>query len=201
MTESSPTALVGQRVRGLRERGNLSLRALSGRCGLSINTISQIERGDNSPTVSSLHRLAEALGVSITELFRDEHEHAVVFVPAADRLMTERGGVRLESLGVGLPYQQLQPFLMTIAPGSGINDEPVAHEGEEFVHCLAGEIEYRIGPESYHLKAGDSLLFASAQPHQFHNRTAGPAVCLLIFLGRNERASVSRLHLNGESEA
>lgn len=105
------------------------MRALSGRCGLSINTISQIERGDNSPTVSSLHRLAEALGVSITELFRDEHEHAVVFVPAADRLMTERGGVRLESLGVGLPYQQLQPFLMTIAPGSGINDEPVAMRG------------------------------------------------------------------------
>lgn len=201
MTEPSPAALVGQRVRRLRERGNLSLRALSSRCGLSINTISQIERGDNSPTVSSLHRLAEALGVSISDLFRDEHEHAVVFVPAADRLMTERGGLRLESLGVGLPYQQLQPFLLTIASGAGIGDDPVAHQGEEFVHCLAGEIEYHIGPESYLLRAGDSLLFASTQPHKFHNRTNVSATCLLIFLGHNERAPVSRLHLEGARQS
>lgn len=193
--EPQPTNLVGQRIRTLRERQDLSLRALSARCGLSINAISQIERGENSPTVSSLHQLANALGVSITELFRGDHEHSVVFVPAASRLKSEYGGLRLESLGIGLPYQQLQPFLVTIEPGAGNTDEPVSHEGEEFVFCLAGEIDYHVGPERYHLRAGDSLLFESARPHHFHNDAAGPATCLLIFLGGSDRTLAQRLHM------
>lgn len=60
---------VGQRIRRLREQRQLSLRALARLCGLSTNAISLIERGENSPTVSSLHALATALGVSITDFF------------------------------------------------------------------------------------------------------------------------------------
>lgn len=199
LNDLPPTNLVGSRIRSLRERQGLSLRSLSTRCGLSTNAISQIERGENSPTVSSLHQLANALGVSITELFRGDHEHSVIFVPAEARLMTEYDGVRMESLGIGLPYQQLQPFLVTISPGAGISDEPVAHEGEEFIHCLAGEIDYRVGPERYNLRAGDSLLFQSARPHHFHNGAGVPATCLLIFLG-GDRALAQRLHIEASRD-
>jgi transcriptional regulator with XRE-family HTH domain len=194
MEPNSPN-LVGQRIRALRERQELSLRALAARCDLSINAISQIERGENSPTVASLHQLAGALGVSITELFRGDHEHAVVFIPAAARLSTESNGVRMESLGIGLPYQQLQPFLVTIEPGAGSADQPVLHEGEEFVYCLVGKIEYRIGPETYHLDAGDTLLFDSSRPHSFFNGATQPASCLLIFLGHSGRARAQQLHI------
>lgn len=193
--QPNPANLVGQHIRALRERQDLSLRALATRCGLSINAISQIERGENSPTVASLHQLAGALGVSITELFRGNDQHAVVFVTAQSRLMTENAGVRMESLGIGLPYQKLQPFLVTIQPGAGITDQPVAHEGEEFVFCLAGEIDYHIGQESYPLKAGDSLLFNSARPHSFYNGAAGPASCLLVFMSTSDRAQAQQLHI------
>ena len=64
---------VGQRIRMLRDQRKLSLRALADRCGLSINAISLIERGENSPTVSSLHVLATALGVPITDFFEEKH--------------------------------------------------------------------------------------------------------------------------------
>src|SRR5690606_16721562 len=137
-----PELNVGQRVRSLRERQGLSLRALAERCGLSTTAISQIERGETSPTVSSLHPLATALGVSITDLFHDERRSAAVLVTPADRLRAEAGGVLMESLGFGLPYQQLEPFLVTVEPGAGNADQPVSHAGEEFVLCLEGTIEY-----------------------------------------------------------
>ena len=63
------TLNVGQRIRTIRERQGLSLRAVAERCGLSLNAISLIERGENSPTVSSLHHLATALNVPITRFF------------------------------------------------------------------------------------------------------------------------------------
>jgi transcriptional regulator with XRE-family HTH domain len=195
--ESTPPVAVGQRIRALREQRQLSLRALAERCGLSINAISQIERGENSPTVSSLHQLATALGVTIIDFFRQDEGRAVVFVAAADRLHIETHGVRMESLGLGLPYQQLEPFLVTVAAGAGSVTEPVSHEGEEFVHCLSGEFIYQIDQEQYYLKPGDSLLFDPARPHHFYNPMSEPAAFLLIILADGSRSPVPQLHLVG----
>lgn len=167
--ETTPEQTVGQRIRLLRARQGLSLRALAERCGLSTTAISQIERGDNSPTVSSLHVLATALGVSITDLFQDEHRATAVLVPPDGRLTAESGGVLMESLGIGLPYQQLEPFRVTLAPGAGNADQPVAHGGEEFVHCLEGAFDYCVDGRPYRLEAGYSLIFEAVRPHFFHN--------------------------------
>ena len=107
MMEPEPPIAIGLRIRALRERRQLSLRALAERCNLSINAISQIERGESSPTVASLHQLATALGVPIIDLFRQETEQPALFVAAEARLRIEADGVRMESLGLGLPYQQI----------------------------------------------------------------------------------------------
>jgi transcriptional regulator with XRE-family HTH domain len=129
---------VGQRIRGIREQRGLSLRALAERAGLSMNAISLIERGENSPTVSSLHRLATALGIPITTFFEDDHDQDVVFVAPQQRLRSTANGITMESLGIGLRNQQLEPFLVTIEAGDGNVDEPVTHPGEEFIYCLQG---------------------------------------------------------------
>ncbi len=198
------TSAVGQRIRSLRERQELSLRALAERCGLSINAISQIERGENSPTVSSLHQLATALGVSITDFFRDDAEQAAVFVADGARLRIDSHGVGMDSLGIGLPYQQLQPFLVTVAPGAGNADQPVAHAGEEFVFGLSGAIVYQVGEQRFRLAGGDSLLFDSSQPHHFHNETAAAASFLLVFLASGTQARqlhIESLRANGQDHA
>ena len=109
---------VGGRIRALREQRKLSLRALAKQCDLSVNAISMIERGENSPTVSSLQTLAAALGVKITAFFEAPHDYAVVLVRRAQRLGTQSGGVLMESLGIGLANQQLEPFMVTVEPGS-----------------------------------------------------------------------------------
>ena len=179
MEEIAPN--VGPRIRAIREQRQLSLRALAERCNLSVNAISLIERGENSPTVSSLHMLATALGVKITEFFEDSHEHAVVYVKHDRRLATQGNGVSMESLGIGLRNQQLEPFLVTVEPGAGESGEAIVHPGQEFVYCVGGSIQYQVGSQVYHLESGDSLLFEASQPHCFQNNSGSLARVLLIF--------------------
>jgi transcriptional regulator with XRE-family HTH domain len=186
---------VGLRIRSFRERQGLSLRAVAERCGLSINAISQIERGENSPTVSTLHRLAMALNISITDFFNDEAAQTVVFVKQGTGLSASGDCVFMESLGIGLRNQQLEPFRMVIQPQSGSRDACVSHSGEEFVHCMEGEIDYTVGGTSYHLEAGDSLLFEAANQHAYYNPSSEPATILLIFLAAHDRQLVRQLHL------
>ncbi len=172
---------VGGRIRSLRASQGLSLRLLAQRSGLSTNAISLIERGQNSPTVSSLHQLATALEVPITAFFEDVREQATVYVRREGRLRSDGGGISMESLGIGLPNQKLAPFLVTLRPGAGNTDAPISHSGEELVYVLAGEINYRVADESYRLRMGDSLLFEAGQPHSMANPGTLPADMVLVF--------------------
>jgi transcriptional regulator with XRE-family HTH domain len=190
-----PQPNVGQRIRSLRERYGLSLRALSERCGLSINAISQIERGENSPTVSSLHRLAGALNIPITDFFHHEEKQVAVFVKRNSGLRAQSDGLTMESLGIGLLNQQLEPFRIQIQPGRGNTDDPINHSGEEFVHCLEGEIDYCVAERIFHLEQGDSLLFEAAEPHAYLNSSQNPATILLVFQSSQDSHLARQLHL------
>jgi transcriptional regulator with XRE-family HTH domain len=190
---SEPT--VGTRLRSFRDQRGLSLRALAEICGLSTNAISLIERGENSPTVSTLHRLASALKIPITDLFQDETKQTIVFIKREQGLRTQYNGAEMESLGVGLFNQKLEPFRMTIDPGAGNGGDPISHAGEEFIHCLDGVIEYSIGDRIFQLEQGDSLLFDATQQHAYRNPSRAPATILLIFHASEDRQRVQRLHL------
>jgi transcriptional regulator with XRE-family HTH domain len=181
VTINETETIVGPRIRAIREQRDVSLRTLADQCGLSANAISLIERGENSPTVSSLQRLAAALDVPITRFFEEQHEQTTVFVLPEQRLRSQVKGIQLESLGIGLRNQQLEPFLMTVESGAGTIDEPITHPGEEFVHCLEGELEYCVSDRIYRLGAGCSLLFEATQPHCFRNTTPTPAHLMVMF--------------------
>jgi transcriptional regulator with XRE-family HTH domain len=178
---------VGRRILEVRQARGLSLRALAATSGLSINAISRIERGESSPTVSSLQRLASALDVRLVDLFRVEAERATVMVREGERRRSRTGGVEIESLGSGLRGQNLGPFLMTLEPGSSAGDEAVRHAGEEFVYCLAGEAEYRVAGECHRLRQGDSLLFLADQPHICRNVSAAKARLLIVMMTAPEQ--------------
>ena len=196
MTDSTQPN-VGARIRTLREARNLSLRALAERCGLSVNAISLIERGENSPTVSSLHQLAGGLGASITDFFQADDQLAAVYVPHDKRLIYRRSEVVMESLGIGLRDQQLEPFLITIEPGVTA-DRPVVHPGEEFVYCITGEARYDVDGQEYTLRPGDSLLLDATRPHSFMNRTSRPAELLIVFQGSDNLSLARERHLHPE---
>jgi transcriptional regulator with XRE-family HTH domain len=186
---------VGQRIRELRNSRGLTLRALAESCGLSANAISLIERGENSPTVSSLHQLATALEVSITDFFNDGDRLTAVYVKRDGGLRYKSDGGVVESLGTGLPNQQLEPFRMTIEPGVGDVGTPISHPGQEFIYCLEGEIEYFVDGQKYQLAAGDSLLLESEKPHMWRNVMQASATILMIFQASHGRHLARQSHL------
>ena len=193
--ESGPN--VGVRLRVLREQRALSLRELARQCGLSFNAISRIERGENSPTVSTLHSLATALRVPISAFFEDASEQLTVLIRRHQRLSFDGHGISMESLGTGLRDQQLEPFQVTVAPRAGNGDGPIIHPGQEFVHCLEGCITYRVNADAYHLEAGDSLLFVATQPHSFHNAGDQAARLILVCQTDSGSSTVGQRHLDG----
>ena len=173
--------VVGQRIRELRTKRGLSLRALAHLSHLSSNAINLIERGDNSPTVSSLHSLATALAVPITAFFEQHGDGQVIHLKKDRRPTSETAGVRMESLGSGLSNQQIEPFLMTIEPGDSSTSSQITHSGEEFVYVLKGALMCLINEQEYVLEKGDSLLFLASQPHIYQNRTSRAAQILIVF--------------------
>ena len=129
MTERSAGPAVGRRLRNLRQRRGLTQRTLARACDLSANAIGLIERGESSPSVSTLHRLALALEMPITELFVETEEQTVVLTKKSQRSQTHRGQIQMENLAEGLSDQCMEPFLVTLQPGAGSGADPVVHLG------------------------------------------------------------------------
>ncbi len=172
---------VGARLRTLREGRQLSIRALAEASGLAVNTLSLIENGKTSPSVSTLQQVAVALGVPITSFFEPESPRSrVVFMPASQRVATDLPHGMLSDLGMGLAQRSIEPLLITLDPGAGSGSQSIVHPGQEFVFCLEGRIRYVVNGETYMLGPGDSLIFESSLPHGWENPEATPAQALLI---------------------
>lgn len=191
------TLNVGARLRELRQQRGLSLRALAELCELSPNTISLVERGVTSPSVSTLHRLATALGVPMTSFFADPPERAQVILTRADqRIRSGSASVMLESLGYGLEEQACDPFYVMLKAGASSGRRMMVHSGTELVFCLQGELDYEVAGEHYRLKPGDSLLFRADLPHQWSNPNTEPALFLMIMQVTEEREESMDQHLH-----
>ncbi len=172
---------VGARLRILRKRRGLSLRALAEMCNVSPNTVSLIERGLSSPCVDTLQCLATGLGVPITAFFETEEPPVrLILTRPHERIRTRCPGMTMEHLGSGLPNQSLVSFLITLEPGVGADAKPIVHLGEEWVYCLEGVIVYEVEGEQFRLEPGDSLLFEASLPHRWRN--PGPLQASVILV-------------------
>jgi transcriptional regulator with XRE-family HTH domain len=188
---------VGLHVRTLRHARGLSLRALAELSGLSPNTISLVERGVTSPSVSTLHKLATALAVPITALLEEPADRMDLIVTrAGERTRSGSGSVELESLGYGLEDQICDPFAVTMKPGASSGKRHMAHSGHELVYCLEGVVEYEVSGENHRLTPGDTLLFHGNLPHRWRNPNSRDAVFLLIIGGSEDRNEPVNQHLH-----
>jgi transcriptional regulator with XRE-family HTH domain len=187
---------VGAKVRVLRERHGLSLRALAEMCDVSPNTISLIERGLSSPCVNTLQCLATGLGVPITAFFEtEEPPPRLVLTRPHERIRTKCPGMTMEHLGSGLPNQALISFLITLEPGAGADTKPVVHLGEEWVYCLEGTVVYEVEGEQFRLEPGDSLLFEASLPHRWRNPGPIPGSLILVLQTEGADDVVVEQHL------
>ena len=189
--------LVGRQLRELRTRQGLSLRVLADRSGLNVNTLSLVENGKSSPSVSTLQQLALALDVPITAFFAAEpEEKRVVFTSAAERPEASFGSTRMQNLGKDLAGNAIQPFVVVLQPGMGSGDHMIVHTGYEFIYCLSGSIHYRIEQTDYHLKPGDSLVFEAHLPHCWENSGEVEAQILLVLYPADDREEPGGRHFS-----
>jgi transcriptional regulator with XRE-family HTH domain len=177
--ETLDPGAIGVRVRALREAMGLSLRELAERSSVGAATLSQVERGESSPTLAVAARIAEGLELSLSQLLRiDETRHVVVVRRGAGR-RSSRGGHEIEELTPPLPGQRADVSVHRLAPGAstgGAGDPPIHEPGSrETVVVIEGEIELVVDGEVHLLAAGDSATFDADLSHHLRNPAADAA--------------------------
>jgi XRE family transcriptional regulator, regulator of sulfur utilization len=177
-------AAVGARVRSLREAMDLSLRDLADRSGVSAAMLSQVERGDTSPTLTVAQKIAAGLDLTLSQLLRLDEDRHVVVVRAGDRRTRKRRGHRVEEITPPLPGQRADVSVHTLAPGAatGGPDDPPMHEpgSRETAVVVEGAVELFIDGRRHELAEGDSVTFDAELPHHFENNGSDEARLIAV---------------------
>jgi XRE family transcriptional regulator, regulator of sulfur utilization len=179
-------AVIGARVKVLRESSGLSLRDLTERSGVSAPMLSQVERGETSPTLTVAARIAAGLDLRLSQLLRLDESGAVTIVRASQRQRggNKRRGHSFEVLTSGQPGQRAELSRHTLAPGgaTGAVDDPPMHEpgSRETALVERGAIQLICDGASYELNEGDCVTFDADLPHHFENQTTDAAAFLAV---------------------
>ena len=163
---------LGSSIRDLRVQLGLTIADVSERAGISRGMLSKIENAQTATSLDTLEQIANALGVTLSRLFRNYN------VPSGGAQLVKRGqGMEVVRRGTRSghtyhllaydqgPHKTFEPFLITLQdPGEEFTS--FEHPGTEFLHMLEGSLEYRVGNETYLLEPGDSLTFRGEIPHR-----------------------------------
>jgi transcriptional regulator with XRE-family HTH domain len=180
--EDEASARMGRAVKQQREAAGFSLRMLAARSGISASMISDIERGTKSPTVITVVRLAQALGVSAAALIDGG-------AGPAPRIRVLRRGeaasgehpARWQSLGPAASGSRIDFVRYQIPPATVLGPSAAHTPGTvEHVHVAAGTVRVTVGDETAELAAGDSCSCRTDAPHGVEN--PDPSAEALIYL-------------------
>jgi transcriptional regulator with XRE-family HTH domain len=167
---------IGNKVRELREKKRYTLHDMTAKTGLSKDLLSQIETGEFIPPVATLMKLANALGVGMAYFFKDEAGSEKIAVTRAHESIRikrrphhHEGEVNYiyESLEIRKSNKHMEPFMVEFPVQDTSEMVFVSHEGEEFLHLLEGQLEFRTIDHLEVLNPGDSIYFESDISHSF----------------------------------
>jgi XRE family transcriptional regulator, regulator of sulfur utilization len=177
---------VGPRVKALREAMGLSLRDLAERSGVSAPMLSQVERGETSPTLALASRIAAGLELSLSQLLRLDEQGGVSVVRASER---RSGGARsrghsYEVLTPPFPGQRAEVSLHRLRAGAatGGPEDPPMHEpgSRETAIVTSGRLRLHCDGVAYDLEEGDAVTFDADLPHHFENPSGSEARMLAV---------------------
>ena len=170
--ENNLELAIGRELREFRHKKDMTVADLAQATGLSVGMLSKIENGVTSPSLTTLQTLSAALSVPITAFFRRfEERREAVHVKAGEAVEIARAGTRaghqyrlLGHIGANSSGVIVEPYLITLTAQSDVFPT-FQHDGIELLYMLEGEVGYRHGDKSFHLKPGDSLFFDADAPH------------------------------------
>jgi len=167
---------VARKIRELRVEKQYSLQRLAGMASLSSTAIHKIERGEITPTIITLVKIAAALGKKVSYFLGDD-ENEDTYAPLEivefskegrrRRIINTNNTTLIEHLAVNLKEGILYAAIYSCEPGVSSIGDSNTHEGEEFIYMLDGSMEVTIKNETYLLTKGDSIHFFSAEPHSW----------------------------------
>lgn len=170
---------IGQRVRALREASSLSLRDLSERSGVSAPMLSQVERGETSPTLTTAERIAAGLELRLSQLLRLDEEGSVSIVRAGEGREVARDGHVVEVLTPAVPGQRVEVSRHSLGARARTGGAPRHEPGSrETVVAERGAVILTCDGETHTLETGDSVTFDADLPHHFENPGKEEAVLL-----------------------
>lgn len=173
---------IGSTLKKIRLEKGLSIRDVANETGLSTGFISNVERGVNSPTVSSLAKICSALDTSLVDLFQkngNPMDKVIVRKHERETLLNSRQSKTVYEILTACP-QKMKPVCITMEPGGDYGGSPIGHEGDEFGIVLEGVMEVTIGNETYIMHEGDSVYILPFVPHKFRN--AGKTRCVTLWV-------------------
>ncbi|MCR5180770.1 MAG: XRE family transcriptional regulator [Bacteroidaceae bacterium] len=185
---SNHHTIVGFKIKGMRESKNISVEEMAERSGLSVEQINSIENDQHLPSLGPLIKIARALGVRLGTFLDDNDELGPVVSRAEDRLANSisfsngtadaRKHMEYHPLAKQKAGRHMEPFVIDINPTEEREFQLSAHEGEEFIYVMSGEVEIDYGKTTYTLKEGDSIFYDSIVKHHVHG-VAGKSARIL----------------------
>lgn len=171
---------IGEKLRDLRLKMELTQEELGDRCDLTKGFISQLENNLTSPSINTLINILEALGSSPEAFFAKSKQEKFVF--RKDDVFTSENDEDKSTITWLISNAQkndMEPILSTIEPGGLLFDED-PHIGEEFGYVIKGRIELIVAGETHTVQKGESFYFESNKTHKIHNPYNKEAELLMV---------------------
>ncbi len=171
-SEGEITIKVGESVKEIREKKDLSIQDISQRTGLEPELLIEIEKGEISPPLGTIIKLAKALEMKMGYFISGAEDLPYTIMRKNERKLIsrydskkgDRYGYEFSSLAPYKKDRHMEPFLVTLEP-SDIEEERSTHDGQEFIYVLEGIMEVRISEEVHLLELGDAIYYDSTVPH------------------------------------
>ena len=176
---------LGNSLRYLREQNGISLRALAERTDFSASFLSQIENGQCSPSISSMEKIANALGVTLGQFFLSANQQVVNIVRASDRahMALDWSRAEIASLGSLSNSSQFRASMINIKPGGLTGKDITPSISDEFAIVFAGKAILKLKESEQTLERGDSVTFVAGTGRQWRNESDTLAEILVISSG------------------
>jgi len=168
MDMDTANRLIGKKIKNLRKQNGLTQEELADRTELTKGFISQLERGQVSPSVVSLFNLIECLGSTPAEFFKESGKEKIVFGSSDCFEKEDEQGNKIRWIIPSAQSNQMEPVLVTIAPKQRMEDDS-PHNGEEFGYVLSGKVIVHYGDNKYEVKAGESFYYEAYAIHGIEN--------------------------------
>ncbi|AGM24694.1 helix-turn-helix domain-containing protein [Spiroplasma chrysopicola] len=169
---------LGEKLKLLRQKNNLTIEELANRCELTKGYISQLERDISSPSIETLQNILEVLGTTLGDFFKQEKNRQFVYKPE-DRYVVEQEQYSIEWLVPNAHVNELEPILLSLKP-YGESQRLLPFEGEIFGYVLKGNIEVISGSRTQRANPQDSFYLYGNNQHYLKNVTNDVAEILWI---------------------